>query len=201
MLGFPGEESLVLNFFPHKGLFSVTDVRRIPSQGVALGASIAESESAVIGPGAELVVAAKARNIMEVQRMFAHSSEGIMRNTTEAMGIATTGQWGSCEASLQVKAKRRAVPKMTDERASVKGRRLFEDVGGLMRHSSVDGNNYVVIFVYDYTCFNVVTFVKKKSDTTAVLLPLSTDNITPQELSIKCIRTDNGGIFEGELQR
>ena len=36
VLGFPGEESLVFNFFPSKGLFYVTGVRRPPSQESAL---------------------------------------------------------------------------------------------------------------------------------------------------------------------
>ena len=70
-----------------------------------------------------------------------------------------------------------------------------------MKHSSLGGNNYVVIFVDDYTRFKVVKFVKKKSDTTAALLSMVADYITPQKLSIKCIRTDNGGEFEGEFWR
>ena len=63
------------------------------------------------------------------------------------------------------------------------------------------GNSYVVIFVDDRTRFQVVKFVKKKSNTTAALLPLIADYITPQKLSIKCVRTDNSGEFEGEFQR
>ena len=42
---------------------------------------------------------------------------------------------------------------------------------------------------------------KKESDTTAALLSLIADYITPQKLSIKCVRTDNSGEFEGEFQR
>ncbi|CAN0139877.1 unnamed protein product, partial [Ascophyllum nodosum] len=106
-----------------------------------------------------------------------------------------------CETCFQVKAKRHAVPKKTDERASVKGQRFFVDVGGPMKHSSLGGNNYVVIFVDDYTRFKVVKFVKKKSDTTAALLSMVADYITPQKLSIKRIRTENGGEFEGEFRR
>ena len=82
------------------------------------------------------------------------------------MGIETTGQWGACETCFQAKAKRHAVPKKTDERASVKGQRFFVDVSGLMKDSSLGGNSYVVIFVDDYTRFKVVKFVKKKSNTT-----------------------------------
>ena len=70
-----------------------------------------------------------------------------------------------------------------------------------MKHSSLGGNSYVVIFVDDCTRFKVVKFVEKKSDTTAALLSLIADYITPQKLSIKCVRTDNGSEFEGEVQR
>ena len=62
-----------------------------------------------------------------------------------------------------------------------------------MKHSSLGGNSYVVIFVDDCTCFKVVKFVKKKSNTAAAPLSLIADYITPQKLSIKCVRTDNGG--------
>ena len=53
----------------------------------------------------------------------------------------------------------------------------------------------------DFTRFKVVKFVKKKSNTTAALLSLIAHYITPQKLSIKCVRTDNGGEFDGEFQR
>ena len=133
--------------------------------------------------------------------MLAHPSEDKTRKTAEIMGIETTGQWGACEACFQAKAKRYAVPKKTDERASVRGQRFFVDVGGPMKHSSLGGNSYVVIFVDDCTRFKVVKFVKEKSDTAAALLSPIADNITPQKLSIKCVRTDNGCEFERKFQR
>ena len=52
--------------------------------------------------------------------MLAHPSEVITRKTAKLMGIETTGQWGACETCFQATAKRHAVPKKTDERASVK---------------------------------------------------------------------------------
>ena len=72
------------------------------------------------------------------------------------MGIETTRQWGACETCFQAKAKRHAVPKKTDERASVRGQRFFVDMGGPMKHSSLGGNSYVVTFVDDCTRFKVV---------------------------------------------
>ena len=56
-----------------------------------------------------MVVAAKARDMIEVHFILAHPSEDITQKTTETMRIATTSQWGSCEARLQVEAKRQAV--------------------------------------------------------------------------------------------
>ena len=70
-----------------------------------------------------------------------------------------------------------------------------------MKHSSLGGNSYVVFFVDNCTRFKVVKFVKKKSDTTAALLSLIVDYITPQKLSMKCVWTDNGGEFEGDFKR
>ncbi|CAN0151932.1 unnamed protein product, partial [Ascophyllum nodosum] len=180
VLGFPGEGSLE----------------------VALEANLTENGLVKIASGAALRMRAGAsRDVMEVHRMLVHPSEDITRKTVVMMGIEATGQWGACEMCFQIKAKRHAVPKKTDERASVRGQRLFVDVGGPMKHSSLGGNSYVVIFVNDCTRFKVVKFVKKKSDATAALLSLIADYITPQKLSIKCIRTDNGGEFEGEFQR
>ena len=169
---------------------------------MALEANLTENGLVKIASGTALAMRAGAScDVMEVHRMLAHPSKDITRKTAEMMGIETTGQWGACETCFQVKAKRHAVPKKTDERASVRGQRFFVDVGGPMKHSSLGGNSYVVIFVDDCTRFKVVKFVKKTSDTTAALLSLIADYITPQKLSIKCIRTDNGGEFEGEFQR
>ena len=46
-----------------------------------------------------------------------------------------------------------------------------------------------------------VKFVEKKSNTTATLLSLIADYVTPQKLSFKCARTDNGGELREEFQR
>ena len=84
---------------------------------------------------------------------------------------------------------------------NVKGKWFYVDEGGPMKHLSLGGNHCVVIFVDDCARFEVVKFVKNTRDTSAALLSLVADYNIPQELSIKCIRTDNGGEFEGEFQR
>ena len=124
VLGFPGEESLVFKFCPRRGLFSATAARRIPRQEVALE----EANGLVkIASGTALGMRAGAsRDVMEVHRMLAHPSEDITRKTAGMMGIETTGQWGACETCFQAKAKRHAVSKKTDERASVRTRKIVE---------------------------------------------------------------------------
>ena len=168
---------------------------------MALGGKLVENGLVRIASGTALAMRARvSRDVMEVYRMLAHLSEDITRKTAEMMRIETTGQWGAWETCFQAKAKRHAVPKKTDERANVRGQRFFVDVGGPMKHSSLGGNSYVVIFVDDCTRFKVVKFVKKKNDTTAALLSLIANYVTPQKLSIKCVRTDSGGKFEREFQ-
>ena len=169
---------------------------------MALEANLTENGLVKIASVTALAMrAGTSRYVMEVHRVLAHPSEDVTRKTAEMMGIETMGQWGACETCFQAKAKRHAVPKKTDGRASVRGQRFFVDVGGPMKHSSLGGNSYVVIFVDDCTRFKVVKFVKKKSNTTAALLSLIADYITPQKLSIKCVRTDDGDEFEQEFQR
>ena len=124
VLGFPGEKSLVFYFYPRKGSVSATGVRRTPSQGAALrlAEKTAEAMRTAMGQwgpcadvrrspnqGVALAVAVKAHDMMAVQRVLAHPSEEITQKTVQAMGIATTGQWGPCEARLRVKAKQQAV--------------------------------------------------------------------------------------------
>ena len=125
VLGFPGEESLVFKFCPRRGLFSATGARRIPRQEAALEASLTENGLVKIAPGAALRASAS-RDVMEVHRMLAHPSVDITRKTAEMMGIETAGQWGACETCFQAKAKRHAVPKKTDERASIRTRKIVE---------------------------------------------------------------------------
>ena len=189
-LGLPGEASLIFKFCPHKGLFSPTGARRIPMQEMSLEENLTENGLVRIASGTALAMRAGAsRDVMEVHRMLAHPSEDITRKTAEMMGIET-GQWGACETCFQAKAKRHAVPKKTDERASVRGQRFFVDVGGPMKHSSLGGNSYVVIFVDDYTRFKVVKFVKKKRDTKAALLSLQSSGLYYTAEAVDQVRTD-----------
>ena len=94
---------------------------------MALEANLTENGLVKIASGAALEMRAGAsRDVMEVHRMLAHPSEDITRKTAVMMGIEMTGQWGACETCFQVKAKRHAAPKTTDEWASVRTRQIVE---------------------------------------------------------------------------
>ena len=88
---------------------------------MALGENLIENGLVRIASGTALAMTAGvSRDVTEVHRMLAHPSEDTTRKTAEIMGIETTGQWGACEMCFRAKAKWHAVPKKTDERASVK---------------------------------------------------------------------------------
>ena len=94
---------------------------------MALEANLTENGSVKIASGTALGMRASAsRDVMEVHRMLAHPSEDITRKTAGMMGIETTSQWWACETCFQAKAQRHAVPKKTDEWASVRTRRIVE---------------------------------------------------------------------------
>ena len=98
---FPGEKSLVFNFYPRKGLFSATSVRRTPSQGAALGLAAKMAEVMIIEAtgqwapcadvrwsprqGVALVGAVKVHDMVEEHRVLVHTSEEITQKTVQAM--------------------------------------------------------------------------------------------------------------------
>ena len=84
VLGFKEEVSPLFKYF------SLRDPMRIPGQGAALA------------------VAAKARDMIKVNRVLAYPCEEITPNTTKTIR-ETTDQWGSSEARLEVKTKQQAV--------------------------------------------------------------------------------------------
>ena len=90
VLKFLGEESLVYNFCPRKGLFSATSVKQTSIQGAALRLAAKTTEATRIEATGQWGPCADVRR---------SSSQGVAlalaAKTTEAMRTAT-GQWGPC---------------------------------------------------------------------------------------------------------
>ena len=115
VLGFPGKESLIFNFCSRKELFSVTGVRRTPSQRAALALAAKKAEAIRV----EKTNQWGARADMG-RRLSQRGALVLAAKTTEVMRTATR-QWGPCAdvrrsprqgAALVVTAKARNMMKV-----------------------------------------------------------------------------------------
>jgi hypothetical protein len=88
--------------------------------------------------------------INEAHEMLGHVGEKCLRETSKLFGWKLTGNLQVCAGCAAAKAKARAVPKMTQEKATTPGERLFIDISGPYAKSAV-GNQYWVMAVDDYT--------------------------------------------------
>ena len=70
-----------------------------------------------------------------------------------------------------------------------------------MLATSLGGCKYVTICVGNFLRFEIVRFLKKKSDAAAALRNIVAEYITSAGLTIGFSRTDEGGKFEGECQQ
>ena len=70
-----------------------------------------------------------------------------------------------------------------------------------MPATSLGSRKYVVICVDDFSRFKIGRFLKKKSDAAATLRNIIAEYITPADVKIGSIRTDEGGEFESEFEQ
>ena len=136
---------------------------------------------------------------MKMHRLLGHPSEKITRDTAKQLGVELSVPWTLCVAGSKAKGRRNATPKSMNTRSSRRAGRFFVDLGGSMPATSLGGSKYVMICVYDFSCFKINRFLKKKSDAAAALRNIMAEFITPAGLKIGSIRTDEGGEFEDEF--
>ena len=91
----------------------------------------------------------------------------------------------------------------TLNRASERATLLYLDLTSPIKSESAGGSRYVMMIVHDFSRIKVSIFLKTKSsvETAAVLESYIVTYITPEQLSMRAVRTDHGGDFEGEFQR
>ena len=138
---------------------------------------------------------------MEAHRLLGHLSERITRNTAKQLGVELSGPRTPCIACSKAKARRNAVPKSTNTHSTRRAGRFFVDLGSSMPATSLGGTKYVMMCVDDLSRFQIIRFLKKKSDAPAALRNTIAEYITPAELKIGSIQTDGGGEFEAEFQQ
>ena len=151
---------------------------------------------------AKAMVAAKPTicDIMIFYQLVGHPGEDITRRTAQVVGLRLTGKWNACEECSEARVMRHAVPKSTETRADKRAGRVFIDLARTFHVESLAGSRFAMLCVDDFSRYNIVAFIAKKSDATAVLRAIIARYFAPAGLNIGVIRTDNGGAFQGAFQ-
>ena len=137
--------------------------------------------------------------INEAHEMLGHVGEKCLRETSKLFGWKLIGNLQVCAGCAAAKAKARAVPKMTQEKATTPGERLFIDISGPYAKSAV-GNQYWVMAVDDYTRKRWSYFIKKKSDIGIVIGALLT-KLAGAGHKTKFVRCDDAGENSKQLKK
>ena len=102
------------------------------------------------------------------------------------------GELKPCEHCAISKAKQKAVPKVSSNRAEVFGERIFFDLSWI-KGTSLGGSNYWLLAVDESTKFCWSRFIKKKSDLKTEMVKLLDDIETIcviKQLEIKTVFCD-----------
>ena len=77
--------------------------------------------------------------------------------------------------------------------------RIHCDLWGRTQCSSINGNNYVICFVDDFSRHITIKFLKRKSDAAAALREYIDEFSVPLQINIRMIQSDAGGEFHGDF--
>ena len=129
--------------------------------------------------------------------MIGHPSQEITKQTAIKYNVDIKGELLPCEHCAVSKAKQKAVPKLSTNRATVFGERIFFDLSWI-KGTSLGGSNYWLLAVDEYTKFCWSRFIKKKSDLKTEMIQIIDDIETIciiKQLQIKTVflRCDNAG--------
>lgn len=132
------------------------------------------------------------QGIMIFHEVLGHPSGDITRETAKMADIQLTGEWRPRAPCSELRARRFAVPKITDTRADSRAGRFFIDLAGPFADTSFSGSRDAMLCVDDYSRFKIIRFLKK-DETTAALEDILATHITPSGTKIGIIRSDGGG--------
>ena len=95
--------------------------------------------------------------------MIGHPSQEITKQTALKYNVAVKGDLEKCEHCAISKAKQKAVPKISTNRAQLFGERIFFDLSWI-KGTSLGGSNFWLLAVDECTKFCWSRFLKLKSD-------------------------------------
>ena len=130
-------------------------------------------------------------DINEAHDIFNHQGKEALQKNCKHLGIKLTGTFQPCPGCMYAKAKQKKVNKLTKERATKSGERLFFDTSGPYPRS-LGGNLYWLKIVDDYSRKNWNFLMKKKSEVAQKII----DHIkilTINGNAFRFVRCDNAG--------
>ena len=151
---------------------------------------------------AKVLVVAKPTicDIIMFHQLAGHPGEDITRRTPQVAGLRLTGKWNAGEKCSEARVVRHAVPKSSETQADKRAGRVFIDLAEPFHVESLAGSRVAMLCVDDFSRYNIVAFMAKMSDATAVLRAIIARYFTSAGLNIVVIRTDKGGEFQGAFQ-
>mgnify|MGYP002631971453 FL=1 len=101
----------------------------------------------------------------------------------------------SCDVCAQAKIRRAATPRVREYEDLAKriGDRVSTDVKSLP-HTSFNGYRYCIVFIDHATRFSLVYFMRKKSETTAMLRRYLAD-MASLGIVVRCVQSDRGSEY------
>ena len=137
-------------------------------------------------------------NVNDFRCIYGHAGEHLLKMTAKRLGVELEGVMHECTGCSMAKGFRKGIPHKTDNRATVKLGRLFVDLGGKKKFTSVGGKQYPMIIKDDYSRRMWIYFLQRKSDAGNAfrnfLADVRADGF-PSEVQV--VRSDTGGNFSG----
>jgi len=138
-------------------------------------------------------------DINEAHQKFGHVSEEILRRSMKYHGINVTGTLRPCAACAMFKARARNVEKVSKNKATKPGQRLFMDIQGPFP-MPLTGAKYWVKFKDQYSGMTWNHYIRYKNEI-ATQLKIRLERIRQNGIKVEYLRCDNAGEQQGPVHR
>jgi transposase InsO family protein len=139
-------------------------------------------------------------------RRLGHLSESGMKSlissaAVHGLELSSSLTLAQCEGCLYGKHIRQPFPSASEHRATVPLELIHTDLCGPMKFASLGGSRYFVSFIDDYSRRISVFPINRKSEVIEKFRLYRAASEKQLGLSIKTVRSDNGGEYIGEFRR
>src|SRR6201995_368320 len=150
---------------------------------------------------------AKALNNADLwHRRLGHLSESgintlLSSDAVHGLELSNTVKLSQCEGCVYGKHSRQPFPTASLSRVTAPLELVHTDVCGPIKAASLGGSKYFVTFIDDHSRMTTVYPIRAKSDVVDKFREYRAAVEKQLSLSIKAVRSDNGGEYIGELRR